>query len=64
MVDFVIIAGCLENGDIVLFGLHENSQLISYGSCHPNTSATGQNYHHILKKCGQGGVHTLFNLKH
>nr|XP_034316831.1 uncharacterized protein LOC117686226 isoform X1 [Crassostrea gigas] len=45
---------CLENGNIVLFGLHEHSQLISYGDCTPETFATGRNYHRILKDCGQG----------
>lgn len=59
MVDFVIIAGCLENGNIVLFGLHEHSQLLSYGNCTPGTFATGRNYHQILKDCGQGKVHTF-----
>lgn len=63
MVHFVIFAGCLENGDIVLFGLHEYSQIISYSKCTPDISAKGRNYHQILKNCGEGEVHTLFNVK-
>lgn len=42
---------CLENGDIHLFGLHENSELLEHGRCSVNTSGTGQNYHNILYNC-------------
>lgn len=60
MVDFVIIAGCLENGDIVLFGLHENSQLLSHGACTQQTTGKDRNYHKILTNCGNITVHALF----
>lgn len=45
---------CLENGDIVLFGLHENSQIISHIGCNLDPSTKGRNYHPILTNCGQG----------
>lgn len=47
----VMFAGCLENGDIHLFGLHENSELLHHSSCKVNTSATGQTYLKILYDC-------------
>lgn len=60
MVDFVIFTGCLENGDIALFGLHENSQLLSNGTCIQQTNGKDRNYHKILTKCGNITVHALF----
>lgn len=49
---------CLENGDIVLFGLHENSQLLSHGACTQQTTGKDRNYHKILTNCGNitGGI--------
>lgn len=56
LMDFVI-EGCLENGEIHLFGLHENSQIKSLhgdvGSCN-ETSVTSStnilNYYYVIPK--------------
>lgn len=58
LMDFVI-EGCLENGEIHLFGLHENSQIKSLqgdvGRCNEtsvtsSTSTNILNYYYVIPK--------------